>query len=72
MHSNATYRVDGVSVSEISFFKGNDMYIGAYPVLRFTEESSIYEGGLTVYVNVDLDRGEVLDSWVAVNTPVLK
>lgn len=72
MHSNATYRVNGVSVSDISFFKGNDMYIGAYPVIQFMEESSIYEGGLTVYVTVDPDRGKVVDSFAVINTPVMR
>jgi len=73
MHSNASYRVVGnVSVSYRNFFKNNSLYVSAYPVVQFGEEASIYVPSLTIYVTVDPDRGKVLDSMVAVNTPVLE
>lgn len=67
------YSVDGdVMVSYVSFYKDDNLYVGAYPMVRFTEGTSMYEPDFLVDVVVDADRGEVLNSWVLVRTPVLR
>jgi hypothetical protein len=67
------YSVDGdVMVSYISFYKDDNLYVGAYPMVRFTEGTSMYEPDFLIDVVLDADRGEVLNSWVLVRTPVLR
>lgn len=72
--SNGTrYQVVGdIPVSYAYIYKDNGPYIGAYPVIEFREEASIYVASQTVYVYVDPDRGKVIDSFSVVNTPVQK
>ena len=67
------YQVVGdIPVSYINLYNGNDLYVGAYPVIEFREEASMYVTSQTVYVYVDPDHDKVISSFSVVNTPVQK
>ncbi len=65
------YTVQGdVVVTNVGLLWGDDSYVGAYPLIIFTEGTPLNEADFLVYVTVDVDNGKVLNSMVVVRTPV--
>jgi hypothetical protein len=66
------YSVNSVTVANVGWHNGDDYHAGAYPVVQFTEGTSIYEPDFLIDVAVDMDQGTVLQVMVLVRTPVLR
>ena len=66
------YSVDSVTVGNVGWYDGDDYHTGAYPLVQFTEGTSMYEPDFLIDVAVDIDQGKVLQIMVLVRTPVLR
>jgi hypothetical protein len=66
-----SYSVMGdVIVTYCGVYKDNKSYTGAYPYVRFTQGTPMNQADAQVFVVVDIDRDEVIQSMVGVRTPI--